>query len=108
MKAIYLAIGMAFTGLLPSNTPAQKSENSISTELPCYNTTELFKSLREKYKELPILSGQASDEAKSTVSVWMNSTDKNWTIIATKKELSCVIGIGTDIKLFNYKPGQSI
>ena len=108
MKAIYLAIGMAFTGLQASNSQAQKLENSISAELPCYSTTELFKNLREKYKELPILSGQASDEAKSTISVWMNSTDKKWTIIATKKELSCIIGVGTDIKLFNYKSGQSI
>ena len=108
MKAIYLAIGMVFTGLLPSNSPAQKSENSISAELPCYNTTELFKSLREKYKELPIMSGQATDEAKSTLSIWMNPVEKNWTIIATKKELSCVIGMGTDIKLFNYRSGTSI
>ena len=108
MKAIYLAIGMVFTGLPASNSYAQKLENSITAEIPCYNTTELFKSLKEKYKELPIMSGQATDEAKSTLSLWMNPIEKNWTIIATKKELSCVVGMGTDIKLINYKPGQSI
>ena len=72
------------------------------------NTKELFKSLGEKYKELPLLTGKATDEAKSTLSVWMNPIDKNWTIVATKNDLSCIVGIGTDIKLINYKSGTSI
>lgn len=108
MRAIYLKIGIVFIGLQVSNSYAQKLENSITAEIPCYNTTELFKSLREKFKELPILSGQATDEAKSILSFWMNPVEKNWTIVATKKELSCVVGMGTDIKLLNYKPGTSI
>jgi len=108
VRAIYLKIGIVFIGLQVSNSYAQKLENSITAEIPCYNTTELFKSLREKFKELPILSGQATDEAKSILSFWMNPVEKNWTIVATKKELSCVVGMGTDIKLLNYKPGTSI
>jgi hypothetical protein len=87
---------------------SQELKDSIEAELPCYNTTDLFKSLREKYKELPLLTGKATDIAKSTLSVWMNPTDKNWTIVATSKEISCIVGMGTDIKLFNYKTGTSI
>jgi len=76
--------------------------------LLCYDTKEIFKSLREKFKELPILTGKADDDAQSTVSIWMHPTDMNWTIIATKKDISCVIGVGTDMVLLKYKTGKSI
>ena len=107
MKAIYLTIGMIFA-LLSNNLYSQELKDTIETELPCYNTKELFKSIREKYKEMPLLIGKASDEARSTISVWMNPTDKNWTIVATKEDISCIVGIGTDIKLINYNMGTSI
>ncbi len=87
---------------------SQELKDTIEAELPCYNTKELFKSLREKYKEMPLLTGKATDEARSTLSVWMNPTDKNWTIVATTKDISCIVGMGTDIKLINYKTGTSI
>ena len=87
---------------------SQELKETIETELPCYNTTDLFKNLREKYKELPLLTGKVTDIAKSTLSVWMNPTDKNWTIVATKEDISCIVGIGTDIKLINYKTGTPI
>ena len=108
MKAIYQLIGTVCIGLLASNTYSQKLEETVTADLPCYNTKELFKSLGEKYKELPLLTGKATDEAKSTLSVWMNPIDKNWTIVATNNDLSCIVGIGTDIKLINYKSGTSI
>lgn len=107
MKAIYLTIGM-MCALLSNNSYSQELKDRIEAELPCYNTKELFKSLREKYKELPLLTGKASDEAKSTLSVWMNPTEKNWTIVATTQDISCIVGMGTDIKLINYKTGASI
>jgi len=107
MKAIYLTIGMICT-LLSNNSYSQELKDTIETELPCYNTKELFKSIREKYKEMPLLIGKASDEARSTISVWINPTDKNWTIVATKEDISCIVGMGTDIKLINYKTGTSI
>ena len=107
MKAIYLTIGMIFA-LLSNNLYSQELKDTIETELPCYNTKELFKSIREKYKEMPLLIGKASDEARSTISVWMNPTDKNWTIVATKEDISCIVGMGTDIKLINYNTGTSI
>lgn len=108
MKAIYLIIGMVCIGLLVSNSYSQKVEEILKAELPCYNTQELFKSLREKYKELPLLTGKADDEAKSIMSVWSNPIDNTWTIIATKKNISCVIGIGTDLNLISYNKGSSI
>ena len=108
MKAIYLTVGIVLIGLLASNTYSQKLENTIKTELPCYNTQELFNSLREKYKELPLLTGKADDEANSTMSLWLNPFDNNWTIIATKKDLSCVVGTGTDMKIIPVRKGTPV
>ena len=103
MKSLYLVLGM-----ICLNAYGQKLENTITADMPCYNTKEIFKSLREKYKEFPVMSGKASDEANSVVSIWMNPIDNNWTIVATKKDLSCVVGMGTDIKVLNYKLGVGI
>ena len=93
---------------LPIKLYSQELTESISVNLPCYNTKEIFKSIREKYKELPFMTGQASDEANSIVSIWLNPIDNNWTILATKKDLTCVVGIGTDMKIIPYKKGTDI
>jgi len=104
MKYLLLAISLGITNISYS----QKLEQTIKAELPCYNTTELFKSLREKFKELPLLTGKTDDEATSTMSLWLNPFDNNWTIIATKKDLSCVVGTGTDMKIIPIRKGTSI
>jgi NAD(P)H-dependent FMN reductase len=107
MKALYLTIGMIYA-LLSNNSYSQKLEETVKTELPCYNTTELFKSLREKFKELPLLTGKTDDDANSTMSLWLNPIHNDWTIIATKKDLSCVIGTGTDMKIIPTRKGTAV
>ena len=104
MKYLLLAVSLGITNISYS----QKLEQTIKTELPCYNTTELFKTLKENYKELPLLTGKTDDEANSTMSLWLNPIDNNWTIIATKKELSCVVGTGTDMKIIPTRKGTSV
>jgi hypothetical protein len=108
MKKIYLIIGTLCVGLLASSSYSQKVEEVVNIDLPCYNTVELFKSLRENYKELPLLTGKADDEAKSTMSVWLNPIDNYWTIVATKKDISCIIGLGTDMKVIPIRKGTRI
>ena len=108
MKAIYLMIGTVCIGLLASNAYSQNVEEAVTVDLPCYETKEIFKSLREKFKEMPMLTGKANDDAGSTVSIWINPIDNNWTIVATKKDLTCVIGIGTAMKVVPYRKGVSI
>lgn len=107
MKEIYLTIGM-MCALLSNNSYSQKLEETVKTELPCYNTQDLFKSLREKFKELPLLTGKTDDDANSTMSIWLNPVNNDWTIIATKKDLSCVVGTGTDINLITVRKGTAI
>jgi hypothetical protein len=101
----YLAIGIVCIAI---NSYAQKVEEVAKIELPCYNTKELFKSLREKFKEMPLLTGKADDEVNSTMSLWLNPIDNDWTIVATNKDLSCVVGLGTDMKIIPTRKGTSI
>ena len=103
MKSLYLVLGM-----ICINVYAQKIEDTITADMPCYNTKEIFKSLSEKYKELPFMTGQVGDEASSIVSIWLNPVDNNWTILATKKDLTCVVGVGTDMKIIPYKKGMDV
>ena len=106
MKLTYLLV-IILLGL-STKSYSQKLEESITIDLPCYNTKEIFKSIREKYKELPFMTGQVADEASSIVSIWLNPVDNNWTILATKKDITCVVGVGTDMKIIPYKKGTDI
>ena len=106
MKLAYLLIITLL--VLPIKSYSQQIEESITADMPCYNTKEIFKSIREKYKELPFMTGQVADEASSIVSIWLNPVDNNWTILATKKDLTCVVGMGTDMKIIPHKKGTAI
>ena len=106
MKLTYILV-IILLGLT-TNSYSQKLEESITADMPCYNTKEIFKSLREQYKEIPFMTGKAEDEANSVVSIWMNPVDNNWTILATKKDLTCIVGMGTDMKIIPNKKGTSI
>jgi hypothetical protein len=107
MKKIYLTMLIVCT-LLSNNSYSQEITDTVETELPCYNTTEIFKSLKEKHKEVPFMTGRAGDFANSIVSIWMNPVDATWTIIATKKDITCVIGMGTDMKIVPHKKGPNV
>jgi len=66
-------------------------------ETQCFDTVKLFATLKDKYKENPIVAGISSDEDKSTMTLWVNSSTSAWTIVATSKEISCIIGTGNDL-----------
>ena len=100
MKLHYLLIGLLCLGLQASTAEeATKAEGGVTFEAPCFDTNELFAELKRKYKETPIMLGNVSDQARSTMSLWINPIEETWTIISTKKDTSCVIGSGIDFKL---------
>ena len=107
MKKIYSTMLIVCT-LLSNNSYSQEITDTVETELPCYNTNEIFKSLKEKYKEVPLMTGRAGDFANSIISIWMNPVDTTWTIIATKKDITCIVGMGTDMQLVPHKKGPNI
>jgi hypothetical protein len=104
MKKLYLLFFVMFMGTIH----AQEQLGSVESTLPCFETKTLFKSLRETYRESPIIMGKADDGAKSTMSLWMHPVDNTWTIVSTKENLSCVIGVGTNFKLVTQKTNKSV
>lgn len=106
MKSIYVAIVLACIVPLAISSDEDKhgdDSDILTFEAPCYHTKTLFDTLKKQYKEAPIIAGNASDVAGSTMSLWMNPQDHTWTIVATKDDLSCVIGVGTDFKVIQLR-----
>jgi len=73
-----------------------KPDEIVTARLECYNTMKIFTELQKVYKEMPIILGKTSDEAGSTMTLWISPKEKTWTIVATKDKLSCIVGAGTD------------
>ena len=119
-------IAVVFLCIFSNTVFANDEEESIilKTEIPCYNTDTLLNTLKKEilsfntnyllnalkkeYKEVPILYGIASDQAESTMSVWTSPSTKSWSIIATKGEISCIVGAGVGFKFVPIKVGKSI
>lgn len=112
MKAIYLVIGMAFTGLLASSSIAQQDNSkpltSINRTFYCYDTDRIVKELLNTHKETPFMLGKTSDHLGSTMSLWLSPVTKTWTLVATKDDISCIIGSGTDISLIPLPKGIGV
>jgi len=75
------------------------SGEKIATEIYCDDTKTIVSSLKKDYDEMPIILGKAADVAKSTMSIWINPVEKTWTILATKGDRSCIVGVGEDFKI---------
>lgn len=74
----------------------------VSTDMYCDDSKSIVKSLREDYKEAPIIIGKASDEAGSIMTLWLNPQTKSWSIVATKDNTSCIIGVGENFDVLSY------
>lgn len=98
MKASYLLIGMAFIAPLASN-----AGEVLKFDAYCDNTDTIVKTLKENYKEAPLIVGKASDQAKSVMTIWTNPTTKSWTILATSEKISCVVGVGDDFTIISLR-----
>ena len=107
MKQTIILLMALLAPLVYSNEP-DVSEEIVNIQLPCYNTKVLFDMLKKNYKESPILVGKTDDVAKSTMTLWVNSVEDNWTIVATKGDLSCVVGSGTHFKVMPNKKSLSV
>jgi hypothetical protein len=106
-KTIIIFVMALFAPLIHSSAP-NVSEEIVNFEAPCYNTKVLLDALKNNYKETPIVVGKANDIAGSTMTLWVNPLNDSWTIVATKKDLSCVIGTGTHFKIMQMKKSINI
>jgi len=94
----YFIFLMALFAPLVHSTDIETPKEIVTYEAMCYDTEALFNGLKETHKEQPILAGKADDVVGSTMTLWIQPGAKYWTIVATKGDLSCVIGSGTDFK----------
>jgi len=104
---------MRFTKLLTIITALvisinAKSGEVVSRDMYCADTKLIVKDLREKYKEIPVITGKTDDEARSLMTIWLNPVDETWTIVATNKDYSCIIGVGKDLKVIEYAKRKTI
>lgn len=105
-------IAIVLASILSSSTFAEVEADTdpiiIKADIPCYDTETVINTLKKQYKEVPIIYGMASDQAGSTMSVWTSPSSKSWTILATKGDVSCIIGTGVELKLIPLKVGKRI
>jgi len=78
------------------------SAETLTTEMYCDKTETIFKSLRNQYNESPIITGKATDAAGSIMTFWINTETKTWSIIATKDNTSCIVGVGENFNVLSY------
>jgi len=90
-----LLLSLSFLPVYAQNKP----DEVVDIKIECYNTMKVFTELQKVYKELPVILGKASDEAGSTMTLWISPKEKTWTIVATKDKISCIVGAGTDAEL---------
>ena len=98
MKFLYASLLL----LITLNTSAE----TITSVMPCGDTKVVTEQLRERFKEIPIIIGRADDAANSVMSLWTNIKTGSWTLVATKGDLSCVIGTGKGLQVID--PGTTI
>jgi len=80
----------------------------VTRDMYCADTKLIVKDLRDKYKEMPVVTGKVDDEAKSLMTIWMNPVEETWTIVATNKDYSCIIGVGQQLKVIDYAKKKMI
>ena len=77
----------------------------VSIEMYCFTTDQVAGTLKQ-FGEIPLAIGKAFDLAGSTMSLWTNPSTETWTLVATKQNVSCILGTGERLQLL--KSGKII
>ena len=86
---------------------AQTSLGTINVPCKCFDTKIVFKYLQEEFKEEPI-SSFTSLEKDVIFSTWTNPKDNTVTLLSTHKDITCIIGIGNDLKFIGIVPAKNL
>jgi hypothetical protein len=94
--------------LLPLTSFAKPEK--ITNEMLCDDTKKIVEFLAGKEQQFPMLVGLADDVANSQMTLWVNPKTKEWTITATKDDITCFVGSGKNLAPFKMpddtKPKQ--
>lgn len=80
----------------------------LTNEMMCEKTSIVVDGLKKEYGEIPVVLGKSDDIANSVMSLWTNPKTDSWTIVATKDEVSCIVGSGQNLKIIPYNKKNNI
>jgi len=104
-KLNYMKILVLITAILSCSATAGEVE---IRDMYCDTTKHIFETLKNKYQEIPVITGKAADEAGSIMTIWTNPANDSWSIVATKDDTSCIIGVGDKLKVIPYNKHKSV
>ena len=74
----------------------------------CDKTDKIFSELRT-LGEQPLLGGKGPEGSTGIMTLWINPTSNNWTILVTYPDKTCVIGGGRELTIRpSEKPKQNV
>jgi hypothetical protein len=74
----------------------------LTNEMTCEKTKIVFAVLKKEHGEIPVVLGKSDDIAQTIMTLWTNPTSDSWTIVATKDDISCIVGSGQKLKVIPY------
>jgi len=92
-----------FWCLIALSTSSHSQTQVLTYEAVCDKTEKVLSVLTQEFRETPFLIGKADDDAGSVMTFWVNAKNRTWTITATKKDTTCVIGYGDSVELVRLK-----
>lgn len=74
----------------------------------CYTSVEVFATLNQKYKEIPVAMGKINDNTVMTL--WSNPIVASWTLVTSniKESISCIVFGGDEFTVVPYKNSYKI
>ena len=88
-----------------TTTDIRLQESSTPSVPNCGKKELMTKLLSEAFQETPLLHGVAGDGSIITMYAGSNST---WTVTRTVNNTTCVIMVGTDLKVIKIDAGRTI
>lgn len=86
----------------------QTPEQQAIIKERCYTSVEVFATLQQKYKEIPVAIGKINDNTVMTL--WSNPIVASWTIVASniKESISCIVFGGAEFTTIPYMNSSKI
>lgn len=90
--------------LLLASQAINAEPQAVNTQFYCEDTPVVVEALRKEFTELPYVTGLIGSTAdpKGQLILWVNPKTSAWTLTATIREMTCVLGSGTKLQLVNY------
>jgi len=92
---------LAFLFCLYSVANAQQFQ--LRKVMICDRTEVVFETLFKQFQEVPQWTGKDVKDGTTYV-LTSNTKDGTWTLVQMDKDVACVMGLGTDTKLFLGNP----